>query len=203
VLGLAAMLGCGGGGGGVGEGEGSTGEPSVSETAGVDSTTGAADDTDDPSTGGDTAGGSTDEDTGSPGECEPMVQPGRGVVITTHGGRSPVYRYHFSYDAYTTGPAMEPSAFHGLELVYVFGNFDAVSIGGFEYTPNADDLALSAHLGEAWTAFARTSDPSTDALTWPGYEVGVDPFAGLDVPPFAGEGVRTQQCDFWTSLLGG
>ncbi|MCA9652159.1 MAG: carboxylesterase family protein [Myxococcales bacterium] len=119
------------------------------------------------------------------------------------GGSSAVYRYHFSYDGYTTGPMVEPAAFHGLELVYVFGNFDAVPFGGLPYPINADDEAMAMLLGEAWTTFARTGDPSTAALAWPPYEAGVDPYAGLDTPPLTGAGVRTEQCDFWSSLAGG
>ncbi len=119
------------------------------------------------------------------------------------GGTSPVYRYHFSYDGYTTGPMGDPAAFHGLELVYIFGNFDTLSFGGFPYPVNADDEAMAAQLGEAWTTFARTGDPSTMTLDWPLYEVGTDPYAGLDVPPFVDQGVRTEQCDFWAALAGG
>jgi len=125
------------------------------------------------------------------------------VEAAATGGTSPVYRYHFSYDGYTTGPMGDPAAFHGLELVYIFGNFDALSFGGFPYPVNADDEAMAAQLGETWTTFARTGDPSTMALDWPLYEVGTDPYAGLDVPPSVGQGVRTPQCDFWAGLLGG
>jgi carboxylesterase type B len=71
------------------------------------------------------------------------------------------------------------------------------------YTPNADDEAIAALLGEAWTRFARTGDPSTAALAWPGYAIDADPYAGLDVPATTGEGVRTAQCDFWDDLGAG
>jgi para-nitrobenzyl esterase len=118
-------------------------------------------------------------------------------------GRAPVYRYHFSYDGYTAPASMDASAFHGLELVYVFGNFAAIMFGPLAYTPNADDEAMASWLGEAWTTFARTGDPSTAALAWPSYASGDDPFAALDLPPASGDGVRTEQCDFWDDLLGG
>ncbi len=72
----------------------------------------------------------------------------RSLVAAAEGGTD-VWRYHFSYDGYTTSPATEPAAFHGLELVYIFGNFDSVSFGGLSYTPNADDLEMTATLQQA------------------------------------------------------
>ncbi len=127
----------------------------------------------------------------------------RALRAAAQGHSAPVYRYHFSYDGYDVGPTGDASAFHGLELVYVFGNFDAVAFGPLAYTPNTDDLALAQLLGEAWTSFARTGDPSTATLAWPHYELADDPFAGLDVPAFTGAGVRTEQCDFWDGLVPG
>lgn len=107
------------------------------------------------------------------------------------------------YDGYTVGPTGDAAAFHGLELVYVFGNFDTLLPEPVRYVPNADDEALTELLGEAWTSFARTGDPSTAALTWPSYAEPTDPYAGLDIPPLTGQGVRTPQCDFWDDLAGG
>ncbi len=126
----------------------------------------------------------------------------RSAAAAAGGGRSPVYRYHFTYDGYTTAGA-DPAAFHGLELFYVFGNFDALMFGPFQYMPNAEDLELAALLGEAWTSFARTGDPSAAGLEWPEYAVETDPYAGLDIPPVSGAGVRTTQCDFWDAVFGG
>lgn len=127
----------------------------------------------------------------------------RAVRAATLGGTAPVFRYHFSYDGYDPGPMGDASAFHGLELVYVFGNFETLFPAPIRYTPNADDEALAELLGEAWTTFARTGDPSTAALAWPGYAIDADPYAGLDVPASTGQGVRTAQCDFWDDLGAG
>lgn len=114
----------------------------------------------------------------------------------------PVFRYVFAYDGYTTFGTAKAAASHGLELVYLFGNFDAVLAGDVEYTPNADDLAMRDQIQAMWTALAATGDPSTAALAWPLYGPA-DPYAGLDVPPAAGAGVRSEQCDFWDVVLGG
>ncbi len=118
------------------------------------------------------------------------------------GQTLPVYRYVFAFDGYTAQPGVEPAASHGLELVYLFGNFDAVVSGQFEYQPNADDLAMRDSLQAMWAAFAATGDPSTAELGWPLYSAD-DDHAILDVPLATGQGVRTAQCDFWDPLLGG
>jgi para-nitrobenzyl esterase len=100
------------------------------------------------------------------------------------GQDEPVFRYHLTYTGYDA-PFGEPSAFHGLELVYIFGNFDRL-IDGFEYQPNADDLALAGLLQSAWARFAAAGDPVVDGLDWPTYA-----------------GVSTERCDFWDALVGG
>lgn len=121
----------------------------------------------------------------------------RGAARAAREGGGPTYRYHFSYDGYDAGPTADASAFHGLELVYVFGNFASLFPPPLRYSANADDETIAATMGEAWTTFAKSGDPSTMALAWPSYAEGDDPYAGLDVPPANGDGVRTVQCDFW------
>jgi len=125
----------------------------------------------------------------------------RSLVAAAEGGTD-LWRYHLTYDGYTTGPASEPAAFHGLELIYVFGNFDAVELGGLSYQPNPDDLAMAAGLQQAWTSFATDGSPTTEPA-WPMWDVATAPYLGLDVPNTASAGVRTEQCDFWDGLLGG
>lgn len=117
------------------------------------------------------------------------------------GQTEPVFRYHFAYDAYTALPNTPKAAFHGLELVYIFGNWNALLAGMVEYQPNADDLAMSARMQAAWARFAATGDPAGMDLAWPEYVGASDNAALLDEPPGLIEGVRTQQCDFWDGLL--
>ncbi len=112
----------------------------------------------------------------------------------------PVYRYHFAYNGYTVGMNQTATAFHGLELVYVFGTFSAVKFGPFDYTPNADDLEMAAIMQGAWTRYAAVDDPSEGGLMWPQYAGGGDAYTWLDVPSMTGDGVRTEECDFWDSL---
>jgi para-nitrobenzyl esterase len=112
-----------------------------------------------------------------------------------------VFLYHFAYDDYDA-PAGDASAFHGLELVYIFGNFAAVSFGPLAYQPNDLDRTMADWLGAAWTSFARGGDPSTVDLAWVPYATASDGHSVLDLPPATADGLRAAQCDFWDSLVG-
>ena len=113
-------------------------------------------------------------------------------------GRSPAYRYHFAYDDYFA-PSGETGAFHGLELAYVFGNFDAF-IPGVRYPMTAPDERMRDTMQGLWSSFAAgalLSDP-----VWSEYDPKTDPYLLLEDPVGAGQGVRTEQCDFWDALIG-
>lgn len=125
----------------------------------------------------------------------------RAARAAVAGQSAPVRRYHFAYDAYTTAPGVTPSAFHGLELVYIFANWSAVPFGKIGYQPNADDLEMSQILQSAWIRFAATGDPTAAELPWPLYSAASDDHVVLDVPPGTGQLLRAAQCDFWDSLL--
>jgi para-nitrobenzyl esterase len=126
----------------------------------------------------------------------------RAARAAAGGMQGPVFRYHFAYDAYTAPMNTAKAAFHGLELIYIFANWTAVLPGdGFEYQPNADDVAMSEQLQAAWVRFAATGDPAGADLKWPQYVKEEDNAAVLDVPPGLVAGVRTKQCDFWDGLL--
>lgn len=125
----------------------------------------------------------------------------RAARAAVAGQAPPVRRYNFAYDGYTTGPGVTPTAFHGLELVYLFAAWGAVEAGPLGYQPNPDDLELSAALQAAWARFAATGDPSGAALPWPVYIAASDDHVVLDVPPATGQLLRGAQCDFWDGLL--
>ncbi len=113
-------------------------------------------------------------------------------------GRSPVYRYHFAHDDYFA-PNGDTGAFHGLELVYIFGNFDQV-LPGIRYPMTVADTQMRDTMQGLWSSFAAgalQSDP-----VWPVYDPQTDSYLLLEDPVSAGEGVRTAQCDFWEQLAG-
>jgi para-nitrobenzyl esterase len=116
------------------------------------------------------------------------------------GGQSePVYRYHFTHAIENGGPqAAALGAFHGLELVFVFDHVEQIA----NYTPSAGEVALADSMGGYWTRFAGAGDPNGGgAVAWPLYEAATDSYLRLDNTIEAGQGVRTEQCDFWDSLL--
>ena len=130
-----------------------------------------------------------------------VCQARRSARAAVAKAAAPVFRYHFTYDGYTTLPNDTPLAFHGLDLIYIFRNWEAVLDGNFEYQPNADDLAMAALMGGAWARFAADGDPAGPGLTWAAFDAAKDNAAILDAPPSAVDGVRTEQCDFWDMLL--
>lgn len=114
-------------------------------------------------------------------------------------GRSPVYRYHFAHDDYFA-PGGETGAFHGLELVYIFGNFDQV-FPGIRYPTTPADEQMRDTMQGLWSSFAAGALRSEPA--WPEYDARTDSYLQLEAPVSAGEGVRTSQCDFWEEFTGG
>ncbi len=129
-----------------------------------------------------------------------FVCTARRVVRAARVGQDlPVWRYYFARP-YRGGSALLESfgAYHGAELPYVFGN---LRIAG--YDPPPEEEALSAAMLGAWTSFAANGDPGpAQGVPWPQAASGDDPYLLLDVPVTAGDGVRTEQCDFWDVLLG-
>jgi para-nitrobenzyl esterase len=109
----------------------------------------------------------------------------------------PVFRYHFTHVLDNVGPmGKKNGAFHGLELFFVF---DHLNVAG--YTPSGAEKELAAQMGGYWTRFGAAGDPNGGgAVLWPEYDPRKDTYLQLDSTISAGEGVRTEKCDFWDSL---
>ncbi len=84
-----------------------------------------------------------------------MQDPCR-AVLDAHAPHGPAYTYCFTWE----GP--DVGACHGIDIPFPFGNF----VDGWEAFAgvDADALALSRTMRDAWAAFARTGDPG-----WPQY----------------------------------
>ena len=90
----------------------------------------------------------------------------RGVARTMSGHVPDVYRYFFNRKKSGTGA----DPLHGDEVPYVFGNVTAAA------PYNAQDVALSQAMMDAWTRFAATSDPNGNLINnWPRYDARTDP----------------------------
>ena len=116
------------------------------------------------------------------GELYPGTSPTeRYVLMTTHRGfgydtlaladrrrdlgKAPVYVYQFAWQPPATAPGM--MAHHGIELTFVFDITSRVPepTGG-----GPEAAALAEKVRSAWTAFARSGNPSNPNLgTWPAY----------------------------------
>jgi para-nitrobenzyl esterase len=109
----------------------------------------------------------------------------------------PVYRYFFTH-VLDNGSAVTKAfgAFHGLELLFVFEHLDAMG-----YVPSAGETALAGAIDGYWSRLAAAGDPNGQgAVAWPLYDATKDTFLQLDDAIMAGQGVRTQECDFWEGL---
>lgn len=126
-----------------------------------------------------------------------FVCPTRGFAASAARAQTePVFRYFFTHGL--QGPLFGSyGAFHGLELFFVFQQLERMNF----YIPRADDLELQRHILELWTSFAVNGVPSAEGgVEWPVYDPDLDPYLELDAPLTAGNGVRTEKCDFWDSL---
>jgi para-nitrobenzyl esterase len=81
-------------------------------------------------------------------------------------GRGPTFVYLFSWPSPAMGGWL--GACHGLEIAFVFGTHGRGELARFTGS-GADADRLAETMMDCWIAFARTGDPSTDAVAWPPY----------------------------------
>jgi para-nitrobenzyl esterase len=102
-----------------------------------------------------------------------------------------VHRYLFSH---ARADRPELGAFHGLELLFLFGNFDAVG-----YEPTDEDLATSDRIARTWTSMARSGEPGWDAADWP--EAGPDGRVHVVIAPDPQVAEDDPElCPFWEDV---
>jgi para-nitrobenzyl esterase len=88
------------------------------------------------------------------------------LVQAQHKNHTPAYNYLFTWKSPVMGGAL--GSCHTLEIGFVFGNYDDAFCGA-----GADADALSRKIQDAWTAFARTGNPSCPGLgEWKPYGDG-------------------------------
>jgi para-nitrobenzyl esterase len=108
----------------------------------------------------------------------------------------PVYRYVWSHVTPYLGVAEVAGAFHGSEMPYVFGTFDAVS-----YEPKAAESALSHQIQTFWANLAASGNPNgSGPPTWSQYDAVADNALQLDTPLGDTSGFQASGCDFWDSV---
>lgn len=98
---------------------------------------------------------------------------------------APSFAYHFTWRL--TGAEMLGS-FHGLELVYVFGNLAELP----RYVPGDADHALVDAMQSAWVSFATTGAPEP---SWASYDAVAPQIAIFDSPVSSATQIRGGRCD--------
>ncbi len=112
----------------------------------------------------------------------------------------PVFRYVFLHVADNAGAlAQANGAVHGLELAYLFDHLELQTAAG-SYVPGDGDRAVVSAMQGYWGSFAEIGQPQ-GSVAWPAYALDTEPYLGLEEPLATGEGWRSEQCDFWDSVL--
>lgn len=114
----------------------------------------------------------------------------------------PVWRYFFTHK-HTFAPLTPLGSYHGMELFYVFNNWENATAGSGSLFKPQDDSVQKAMLSY-WVNFANTGDPNgTGLVTWPQYAASTDPYLEIKATPNGSQaGLRTQQTDLWDNAIG-
>jgi para-nitrobenzyl esterase len=120
-----------------------------------------------------------------------FICPSRQAARQMARSATSVWRAEFAHP-FQSG-AMKGFAPHGIDLVFGFGNFEAIG-----YVPNTAERDLSVAMMGYWSRFAATGDPNGNgAFAWSPYDAGLDNYLAQDAPFTSGAGIRTAYCNFW------
>lgn len=113
----------------------------------------------------------------------------------------PVWRYFFSHK-HTLAALANLGSYHGMELFYVFNNWENATAGsGILFKP-ADD-SVQVNILNYWVNFAKTGNPNgTDLVAWPQYNASTDCYLEIKATPNGSQcGLRTAQSDLWDDVI--
>lgn len=109
----------------------------------------------------------------------------------------PVYRYFFTYRH--SIPQLEKyGSYHGMELFYVFNNWENTSLGsGFLFKES--DKSVQDNMLKYWINFADKGNPNSSELeSWPEFKEGYDCYLDIKADPDGTKcGIRKLETDFW------
>ncbi|MCC7539987.1 MAG: carboxylesterase family protein, partial [Deltaproteobacteria bacterium] len=110
---------------------------------------------------------------------------------------TPAWLYQLT-QVHPSGAASGLGAYHGADILYVFGNLNVND----RYTIPEDDERLADAVVSLWTRFAATGDPNVAGGTeWPPYDALADAHLALEWPLVTGSGLRRAQCDVYDSFF--
>jgi para-nitrobenzyl esterase len=122
-----------------------------------------------------------------------FVCPARRVARAIAASGTPVYRYNFAY-APTGVPVSSMGAFHGSELMFVFGR--SVPFVALD----TSEQPLSNLMMGYWGSMATTGAPNGgSAFPWPAYDTAENQIA-LGMSPSMESDYKKAKCDFWDAL---
>jgi para-nitrobenzyl esterase len=113
-----------------------------------------------------------------------FICPTLGLTLAASDDQ-PVFLYHYTH--VMNGFLGTGGALHAAELPFVFGNFPG------SYTPDADDLVVSAAMQRAWTSFARDHAPDYDP-SWPRSSSASLAIAIMEDPSDVVSDIRSGRC---------
>jgi para-nitrobenzyl esterase len=122
--------------------------------------------------------------------------PTRKIARAIAMSGTPTFRYDF--DHAITFPIPNLGAFHGSELMFVFGN----KLAGL-VSLQAEELPLSNEMMGYWGSMAAHGTPNSGdggAFVWPPYELTTEPEILLDLTLSTETELKKAQCDFWDSI---
>lgn len=114
----------------------------------------------------------------------------------------PVWRYFFTYK-HSIAQLAELGSYHGMELFYVFNNWENATLGkGIFFKPS--DASVQDAMLRYWVNFADTGNPNGGGLEpWPQWTPQNDCYLEINATPNGTQcGVRTTQCIMWDKATG-
>ncbi len=113
----------------------------------------------------------------------------------------PVWRYFFSFK-HTVAALQNLGSYHGMELFYIFNNWENATLGSGALFKPQDDSVQKATL-KYWVNFANTGDPNGSSLVnWPQYQSATDCYLDIKATPNGTQcGLRTSQSDLWDASV--
>lgn len=113
----------------------------------------------------------------------------------------PVWRYFFTHK-HTVSALQALGSYHGMELFYVFNNWENATLGkGLLFKPQDDSVQYN--MMKYWTNFAKTGNPNdANLVAWPQYNAVTDCYLEIKATPNGSQtGIRKAQCDLWDKNL--
>jgi hypothetical protein len=114
----------------------------------------------------------------------------------------PVWRYFFTHK-HTIPQLATYGSYHGMELFYVFNNWENTILGsGFLFKP--EDTAVQNAMLNYWVNFAKTGNPNDGMLeNWPQYSGSTDNYLEIKATPNGSQtGLRTAELNLWDNVTG-